>query len=151
MNGQGWRRSGRQRSHVLVIAATLVGASLMGACGGSDEDEIRDTVDTYLHAVAKGDGQTACAQLNGEGEGELIAGTARQLPAQLATTDCAEIIALLSGALSQNERDLLRDALIDEIVVSGDKASVSVIGASVEPRLVESDGSWLISSGLSGR
>lgn len=65
----------------VVSGALAAGAiAAIAGCGASDEDEVKDTVRSYLSAVADGDGDEACDQLTGDAKRQFADSIAAQVP-----------------------------------------------------------------------
>lgn len=117
--------------------------------GFSDRDRVRATVETYLSALADGNGHKACKQLTGEGKRELVDFALSQLP-ELGTIDCVKIVEQIHGILGADEADVLRNAKVTDVSIQGDAASATIKGATTSPSLKKSGGRWLINSGFTG-
>lgn len=132
---------------VSLAACVLAGSG----CGSesSDEEKAAAAVQTYLSAVAEGDGDSACEQLSGNGQRELIGFVNRQLP-QVGTIECAKVVSTLNGAMGPDEEALLRDAEVTTVEIDGDSATATVEGANVRPTLIKSGDDWLIETGFEG-
>ena len=132
------------------VIMALTCAALIAGCGGtSDTEKVEQTVESYLTALADGDGQTACDELSGDGQRDLIAMANSQLP-EFGTLDCAAVVEQLNGSMGPDEEALLREAKITEVQIEGDIATAMIEGATVSPELVRFDDRWLISSGFGG-
>jgi hypothetical protein len=133
-----------------TLALFAVVALLAGGCGGSDADDAEHTVSAAVSGLAKGDAKTVCDQ--------LTPGGARKVMAVLATgplgldpiraTTCREAIGALHDALPKVIRNVLVDGEVDNTKVSGDTATVHVVGAGMTAELKKVGGSWKITGGL---
>lgn len=130
---------------LLPIAACVA----LGACGGgeSDEDAVRETLRTYLGAVAEGDGDKACDLLTGEAKRQALDAFATDLP-ELAPTSCGDGLTKLAESLGEDEKQLLRDPGEIEVDVTGETATATLEAATQEAELTKSGDTWLISGGL---
>jgi hypothetical protein len=134
----------------LTLALLAVAALVAAGCGQSDKKDAEHTVSTAVSGLAKGDAKTVCEQ--------LTAGGARKVMAVLATgplgldpiraDTCREAIAALHDALPQVIRNVLVDGEVDDTKVTGDRASVHVVGAGMTAQLQKVDGDWKITGGL---
>jgi hypothetical protein len=133
------------------MPALLAAAALLAAgCGHDDRKDAEHTVSTAVSSLAKGDAQTVCEQLS--------PGGARKVMAVLATgplglrpihaTTCVAAIGALHDALPQVIRNVLVDGEVDDTKVSGDRATVHVVGAGMTAKLQKVAGDWKITGGL---
>ena len=117
---------------VLAVVAMAV-----AGCG-SQEDEVRETIETYLQAAADGDGRTACDQLTEAAQRQLIAST-------LGARDCDQAVKLFSDRLPDRLRGNLRDPTIEQIEVRDARATVRI--KEIEQGSLEKvDGEWKIAA-----
>jgi hypothetical protein len=118
-------------------------------CGGSsgDADGIRTTLQTYLTAIADGDGQRACDQLTKDQARVVISQATAKAP-ELQAASCADALTKLSGALDADQKRTLRDAKVSNVRINGGSATAEVVGGSQTAELEKSHGRWLISGGL---
>lgn len=120
--------------------ATAAAAIAVGGCGGSDEDDVRATVEGYLHALGDGDYAEACDKLGPGARRDLA-----RYP-QLGT-DCEEILARALEAVGSGEGDpVLKGAEVSSVRVSGDEATAEVKGATQTAHLERAGGEWEFSS-----
>jgi hypothetical protein len=92
-------RQGAKRILVVLILSSC-GVAAIG-CGGSGDDP-EAVVKDFLSAIAEGDGDKACDQLTGDARREFLAGVGKE--------NCDDAAELVSGALSDDEKDKLKDA-----------------------------------------
>jgi ketosteroid isomerase-like protein len=119
-----------------TLTALLAAALLLGACGRSDEREVRDTLESYTKAIASKDYQALCDDLLAE---ELIDNLRR-------------VGAPCEIALQQGLKDVEKPTIVVESVkVDGDTATAvaRTDAANEEPskdtiRLAKQDGEWKI-------
>jgi hypothetical protein len=127
----------RIRLSVLLAVLALAG------CGGGGSDEPSNpeaTVQAYLNALADNEGEEAC--------GFLTPDIRRQIVEQAGSPSCPEAVADFNEFLGE-DADLLKDAVVDDVVVRGDSASANVTGVvadSVEVELERIDGEWRIAT-----
>jgi hypothetical protein len=134
----------------LTLAPLAVATLLAAGCGHSDRKDAEHTVSTAVSGLAKGDAKMVCEQ--------LTPGGARKVMRVLATGplgldpiragSCREAIAALHDALPQVIRNVLVDGEVDDTKVTGDKATVHVVGAGMTAELQKVDGDWKITGGL---
>ena len=135
-----------RRAAAVVVAITVaIGVLACGGGGSSDEDQVKDTIKSYLSAIADGDGAKACDQLSTNGRTEIA-----QLGAQVgaSTIDCEQIVQQLSSVIGSENTDSLKNAQVSSVQINGNQATATVSGANVTPTLINSDDHWLIDSGL---
>jgi hypothetical protein len=90
-----------------LVAGVALSAALAG-CGGSDEQQVRDTAKEFVAAIQAGDGEKACSLLTEE---------SKPVYTQLGDIPCAQGILRAS---------LPRDAKIYRVRRTGDRATVSL-------------------------
>lgn len=103
------------------LAALAAVTFVLTACGGSDEYEVRDTVEAFYSAYATGDGRTACSLINFHGEPGVVPPS---------DAECAADFATYAAKLDQRQRDRFRAIHVTSATVNGSAAS-----ARFEPRL----------------
>lgn len=136
----------------MTAVACAVGVSLAiliagcGSSGSSDEAAIEETVKGYFHALAHGDGTTACSQLTGDLARRLFEEGLLQLP-ELAPTSCATVIEGLAGSVGGDERAALETVEVDRVRVNGSRATATVVGGT-QAELEKIDGRWYIAGGF---
>lgn len=130
-----------------MVMACCAAAVALGACGGGDEGAVEDTVQTYLSALANSDGATACDQLTGEAQREVVASMRAQLP-ELETTTCEDGLTMLGANIGADEEGALADVEFESVVIDGDSATATPEAGTGEAELVKVDGRWLISGGV---
>ena len=94
-----------------ALAASVMLASALAACGRSDEREVRDTLEAFAQATAKKDYQRLCDDLFAE---QLVEEVRRTVPCE---------VALKNSSLGDARDPKL---VIRRITVDGDKASADV-------------------------
>ncbi|MEA2129088.1 MAG: hypothetical protein QOJ85_1979 [Solirubrobacteraceae bacterium] len=137
----------RTVSLALLLA---VAALIAGGCGADDASKAKSTVSTLVSGVAKGDDAKACAQLTPAAQRKLLR-VLRTGPLGLASiraSDCRDAIVKLHAALPKVFRNVLVDGEVDNAKVTGDKATVHVVGAGMTAELQKIDGKWLVTGGL---
>lgn len=126
----------------IVLAGLSTLALITGGCGGfngpSDEEMVKDTVDSFYRAFSLGDGEEACAYLTPVAQGELVQNSAK---IGWVYPDCEATVDSYKG--NAIDSDLVATA--DEVVVSGDEANATLgFTGNVIP-LEKVDDRWLIS------
>ena len=132
----------RKRDHAAV--AVLLAAALIAGCGGggeSDEDQVRDVVESFVQAGEDRDAATAC---------DLLAADQVKTVEDIGPGgSCATILA---GIFSKAE-DVNTDVEIQDVRVEGDRATVdaTVKSPDSQPKaesilVVKEDGEWKLAS-----
>ena len=112
-----------------VIGIALFAVVLVG-CGASDEDQIRDSMETVLLGLADGDGDEVCAEMTEAGQEEL---------AELSSGgDSCEFGANVLGGESYD----FDSAEIDRITIEGETATVGLVDDTSTFDFVKEDGEW---------
>jgi|SRR5579884_1579347 len=128
------------------IAIAMAVAVLPAGCGGSsDSGQISGTIKTYLAAIAHGDGKTACAQLTSDVARELS-----HAAAGLGATSCPQAVRAVARHLSGHAQQILLNAQVTSVQVSGHRAAAHVKGATRVFDMTKIGGRWLISGGITG-
>lgn len=134
-----------------VALAVLAAAALAGAgCGSSPEGDAKKTVSAAISGLSKGNAKKVCDQ--------LTVGAQRQLLVVLAdnplgfpdikASNCREAITKLHAALTPEVRAVLEDGEVDRARVTGDTATVHVVGAGMTAKLRRFGDKWKITGGL---
>jgi hypothetical protein len=129
--------------------ALLIGALAAAGCGG-DEAAAEETVSTAISGLGEGDAKQVCDQLTVGAERQILALLADNplgFPNIKAKT-CTEGVGKLHAALSPAQRNVLVDGEVGEAKVTGDRATVRVVGAGMQADLQKIDGKWMITGGL---
>ena len=133
------------------VIAVVVAVGLAG-CGGDDEpdrDSPERTVNSYLTALAEGDGERACEELTPDAQAELSGLLATQLGlARL--KDCVAMAEQLGDVLGPATAEELLDGDAGDVRVDGATATASPPGGPARIRLVRRGGDWQIDEHLEG-
>jgi hypothetical protein len=130
------------------MAATLLAALSLAACGGSsssDEKAVKHAVKTFYNALADKDGKKACDSISKKGKQRISSAGSRIGQKQ----SCSQVLGLVlsfgGGALQQ-----ARNVKVGDVKIDGGKASATVsLGSRKSPvDLVKEDADWKL-SGLS--
>ena len=136
----------RARSRHAAAAAAV--AVLVAGCGGGGGDEapdperVTEAATDYAHAFGAGDGEKACELLTPEAQEKFTAGVS----SLVGTRDCAEAVSKLQAVAGPNVTGPFRDARVDSVKVTGDKATARILAGSgaEQVTLEKRDGEWLL-------
>jgi hypothetical protein len=134
------------RCTFVVLVALLAMAS---GCGGED-GEVEDTVDTFIGAVAEGDGSEACEHMTNGARRDLL-GSIAESTLIIALPECEDLGQFLAEHASQRLRDRLEALEVGDVRVNGDRASAQLVVDDEPMRTLElerRDGAWLIADGF---
>jgi ketosteroid isomerase-like protein len=124
-----------------AVVVVVVAVALFAICGcgigdgGSDEDDARDVVKSYAAAIADGDEAEVCDTLSEDSRKQF----------ETADTTCQEAFKNFGGALSDEQKDKLKD-IDPDVKVDGDTATAQVDEQPLEGevRLKKEDGDWKV-------
>jgi ketosteroid isomerase-like protein len=142
---------------VATLAGLVIASCGGGDGGGSSQDEaaVKQTVEQFLHAVASGDGATACSLATPEGQARLVE------QAGQAGANCTQVVASVSVGFAPVTRDGLATATVTKVGFDGDTATVADediassqgdLGAFLDPDsppivlAKQLDGTWKLTS-----
>lgn len=134
---------------LICVIVPAVAALVAAGCGG-DSGKPEDPVHRAVSGLAKGDSKTVCAQLTPSAQRDVIAALRTGplgLPSIHAAT-CLDAVSKLYAALPQVFRNVLVDGEVGDAKVSGDTATVHVVGAGMTAKVRKIDGTWKITGGL---
>jgi hypothetical protein len=137
------------------LAAVVLALSLVAlpGCGSSksDADRAKDTMKSFLAALAKGDGTKACSLADGSGRARLVQASNSRLT-------CAGVIAAISRRLPANVKTALENADVKRVNVTGSTATIKgtditsskgslggFLSGGTPTKLVKEGGSWKLS------
>jgi len=143
---------------VYVLAVAL--AAAVAGCGGAhkptDQQQVKDVLQSYLRAQVDGDGQAACSLLTAGGQRQLIALVVKAGKGVITTQpSCEDAVGLVRAVAGQQLLGSLRNARIENVQVSGPRATALVvvgINTAQKVSLVKSGAAWKIAAvpGLGG-
>ena len=127
-----------------ALAVAAVASAALPACGGSDEDQIRDAVGRLGKAFADSNGEAACDLMTGAAKRELVATVA-----SLAGGGCEGTVRTAASLLDDAERRRMRDAKVTSVTITGDTAvaATNADGSDGPAELRKVDGHWLFDAG----
>lgn len=122
----------RFRALLTILLAAL--AVTVTACGESEADRAKSSVEDYLHAVQDGDGGKACGLLTDRAKQAIERSGPR----------CAQAISSIKNGAASQLASRLKDAKVENVKVKGDTASAEI---KLDPitqtvNLVKQDGKW---------
>ena len=136
------------RLRSFCIALILSSAIALSACGGGgDSDNVSQTLQTYLAALAQGNGKEACDQMTGDQARRMLQEAAAFLP-ELQPTSCADALSKLGGSLGGEETEALESAEVTNMKIDGDSATAELVGGTQTAKLTKNGDLWLISGGI---
>ena len=116
------------------VALLALTALALAGCQPSDRDRVGASVETFVHAFARGDTKTACARLVPEVRKAFKEG-------------CDAGLKKETDVLSAAERKRLSELDVRDVRIKGDRANAWLEGQGGEPgTLRRVDGEWLIES-----
>ena len=119
----------------------------IGACGDdekTDEEQVREVTETYLVALGEENYSEACEQLAASAKRDLVDYVLAQLP-ELGTTECESLFKQIIDLTDESELATLREAEVENVNLTGDRATVIVKGASQNAELAKVEGEWKVS------
>lgn len=124
-----------------MAGAILVLALGAGACGGSDEEDIRATATEWFELDRKADAKRACALMTPRAEGQFIG----LLGTFGGSGSCVELFA---KSESDDDQPSARDIEKGNVAIRGDRAVLSIRGEEQSMGLRKVDGEWRIDNVL---
>ncbi len=124
-----------------LAAGCAAAAFSLGGCGKSDEDKVKETVNSYIDALSAGDGDKAC--------GLVSESAAKQIKTQSKAKDCATAIeSFTKSSEGAAVRSAFKAAKVEKIKVDGKKATATIrVASQTAPLPLEKDGdNWKLSS-----
>jgi hypothetical protein len=134
---------------LLMVLASGCGGTHKSSAAASDQAQVSQVLESYLHAQAQGDGSTACALLGPAGQNQLI-GLVMSAGKGLITSrpSCDDAVGLVSAVAGAQLLTALDHARVEQIRISGPTATAQVVdGTAFKPqqvRLQKSNGMWEI-------
>jgi len=135
---------------VLVVA---LAAAVMG-CGAThkqpEQQQIKNVLQSYLHAQVAADGHAACALLTAGGQQQLVILVVKASEGRLTVRpSCEQAVALVGLVAGQQVLNSLRSARIENVRVRGTAATALVvvgINTAHKVSLMKSGAAWKISA-----
>jgi hypothetical protein len=122
-------------------AAALVMMLAAAGCGGggTPEEQAADTAVEYAKAIARKDGEKACAMMTSDAKEQLVAAGAF-----LGGGDCPKLVGAVVGMLDSGDLAKLREAEAGKVTVTGDTALVESGNGGDPMQLRRVKGEWLV-------
>jgi hypothetical protein len=133
-----------------VLALLAVAALVAAGCGSSPEGDAKKTVSTAISGLSRGNAKKVCNQLTVGAQRQLLVLLAHNplgFP-DIRATSCRDAITKLHAALTKEQRAVLEDGEVDQAKVTGDRATVHVVGAGMTAKLQRFGDKWKITGGL---
>jgi len=105
-----------------ATALSAVAALGAGACAGSEEDAVKQTLLAYHRSLSAGDGRRACELLAVDYK-RLAVEEARLIDPAVST--CEELIAKVAASMDERERLLRPNARIHRVRIEGERATIA--------------------------
>ena len=142
VRGSAATRLGATVAATALVALTAIGVVLYYIVEPFELRGPEGAIQSFAKAVADGDGQAACDELTAEAQRAVRSDAGGQ-------ANCPRVYELASDALSEDEKDELRDVDPKDVEEDGDRATAKVDnlsgGGESEIKLVREDGDWKIS------
>ena len=126
---------------VLLAAGCAATALALAGCGQSDEDKVKETVNSYITALADGDGDKAC--------GLVSKAAGDQIKTQSKAKDCAAAIeSFTKSSDGAAVKKAFKSAKVEKVEVKGEKATATIrVEKQTAPLPLEKSGDeWKLSS-----
>lgn len=132
------RLSGRLAKRTVCALVVAVAAFGLGACGGSDEDDVRAAVNDFRDAVREKDSEAVCQSFTDKALEDAF----RQKGDE-ARKRCTDFI---KESADQRAKEAEKDFEITEVKVDGEKATVKTKseGQESQAKLEKVDDEWKI-------
>jgi hypothetical protein len=136
-----------------IVAALAVALALTGCGGRSDADKAKEALTTFMAAIARGDGKTACGLADAAGRQRLVTAAKGRL-------SCESVVAAIATRIPPDVRTGLENAEIRRVTVRGNTATVDdaditsskgrlsgFLNGDTPEKLVKEGGRWKVSGG----
>lgn len=129
-----------------VLAVTAMVALVVGCGGKSDEDKVRQTAQSFMDALADGDADSGCQQLDKLGLIWIRLGATNPSSGSgLAPEDCAQNFKTVA---ERGDYSDLQTAEIKRVRIKGDTAYVATDSTSLKQlTLKQHGGDWKVADG----
>ena len=122
-----------------VLTAIALCAVPLTACGGSEEDKVREATTEFVDAWVDRDAQQICDRMTSQARRDL-----QDTAAILGRGGCPKVIARVYGLMDHDDMGDLRKFEIATVKITGDRAVVKAKAGSDPAQLRRVDGKWLI-------
>jgi hypothetical protein len=129
-----------------ALAACLLTALAVGACGGSDTDSARKAAEGYVSRLGARDGKGTCAQMTKGLQRQFTDAVART-NAQFRGRSCAQVMQLALDTIPRDQLRQFAGAKIQDLKVNGDKGTFRyrLAKIQVDGKVAKEDGNWKVS------
>ena len=116
----------------------------VAGCGDSEEDRVKETLDTYFEAFVDSEGDKACELLSDEARRDVV----RQVGSQVGTKSCGDAMDRVRATLDAESVDALEAAEVQRVQIDGDRATVTLEtdGRSTDAQMERVGGDWRVSA-----
>jgi hypothetical protein len=152
------RRAGAGSAVALALVLAGCGSNGSSVSPATQRVEIRDTLGTFLRALAAADGTAACRELTPTGQASVIHAIGPELT-NFGINTCAQVVHVTGAQLTPKLRRELTTATVGAVTLAGSSATVqwsaitspagdvgAFFGHPKPVRLVEVKGGWEIES-----
>ena len=131
-------------SRARAILAPTALALALAACGGSAEEDVESTLDSYLKSFARGDGARSCELMTEQTRRQFV----DRVKLVTKTSDCGRSINAIRKQAGSTVMQALEKTEITEIKVDGDRASAKLTSGANTSRaqLRKEDGEWRVAA-----
>jgi hypothetical protein len=131
------------------LTALLLVAPAISACGHDDAADAEATVSSAISGIAAGDAGKVCSKLTPAAEKKvLVALRNNPVGPNIKAKTCAEALTKLHASLTQAQRNVLVDGEVGDAKITGDTATVHVVGAGMDVELQKRHDTWVITGGF---
>ena len=135
-------------SRPLITLVAVASASALLGCGGtSDEQQVKDLVNSYIQDFVKHDGKAMCDKLTPAAQKQI-----QEAAGMLRGRDCAMTLTTISRLPTGTQAAQIRSYRAGKIVIDGKEAGVIVTPSApgTKPtRIIKVNGKWLIDGSVS--
>jgi hypothetical protein len=125
----------------MLLTLAVVAALPLGACGGSDEDDVRSASEDFVSAFKDENWGEVCSLLTERSKVQLE----RAGKSIGADGGCEDVWEKASKLMDDRAKEQLENFEIERVKVDGDTATVTAVEAQGSPaQLRKEDGEWLV-------
>jgi ketosteroid isomerase-like protein len=125
----------------MLLTLAVVAVLPLGACGGSDEDDVRSASEDFVSAFKDENWGEVCSLMTDKSKVQLE----RAGKAIGADGGCEDVWEKASKLVDDRAKEQLEDFEIESVKVDGDRATVTTAEAQGSPtQLRKEDGEWRV-------